>query len=300
MDFLGLLETSAGVLTDSGGVQEESTYLRVPCFTLRDNTERPVTITEGTNRLLGLNPAGSLRSRNSCPLTARPVHLPPDGMVGRQAGSWMYFAKRSRPEPMSDLRSNWPLRRARSHPPLQRLSTRVHAFRQLGVLRGTAVAGRHAWRNARGRARRRWVATHPIALRSGELAAALGHREVTAALEAMEACLPSVARAMTRVDQWNAAERAPLIAAAEKILVHEFDLLGSGPVALGNASTGSGTSNPGAAGRSITSPRSSSPTQITRTSRSLGSFRARNTCRCWRSPTGSPATPVTWTRSAPS
>ena len=45
------------MLTDSGGIQEETTYLGVPCFTLRDNTERPVTVTEGTNTLLGLDPA---------------------------------------------------------------------------------------------------------------------------------------------------------------------------------------------------------------------------------------------------
>jgi UDP-N-acetylglucosamine 2-epimerase (non-hydrolysing) len=56
LDFLSLLETAAAVLTDSGGVQEESTYLGVPCFTLRENTERPVTIHQGTNQLLGLNP----------------------------------------------------------------------------------------------------------------------------------------------------------------------------------------------------------------------------------------------------
>ena len=39
------------VITDSGGIQEETTYLGIPCFTLRNNTERPVTITQGTNRL---------------------------------------------------------------------------------------------------------------------------------------------------------------------------------------------------------------------------------------------------------
>jgi UDP-N-acetylglucosamine 2-epimerase (non-hydrolysing) len=44
------------VLTDSGGIQEEATFLGIPCFTLRDNTERPVTISMGTNRLLGLRP----------------------------------------------------------------------------------------------------------------------------------------------------------------------------------------------------------------------------------------------------
>jgi UDP-N-acetylglucosamine 2-epimerase (non-hydrolysing) len=56
LDFLGLMGSAAGVLTDSGGVQEETTFLGVPCFTLRDNTERPVTIELGTNRLLGLAP----------------------------------------------------------------------------------------------------------------------------------------------------------------------------------------------------------------------------------------------------
>ena len=54
--FLSLLQGAAGVLTDSGGIQEESTYLGVPCFTLRDNTERPVTCEMGTNTLLGLAP----------------------------------------------------------------------------------------------------------------------------------------------------------------------------------------------------------------------------------------------------
>jgi UDP-N-acetylglucosamine 2-epimerase (non-hydrolysing) len=56
LDFLSLEADAAAVLTDSGGVQEETTYLGVPCFTLRDNTERPVTVRAGTNTLLGLNP----------------------------------------------------------------------------------------------------------------------------------------------------------------------------------------------------------------------------------------------------
>jgi UDP-N-acetylglucosamine 2-epimerase (non-hydrolysing) len=55
-EFMGLVAQAAGVVTDSGGIQEETTYLGVPCFTLRDNTERPVTVDLGTNTLLGLAP----------------------------------------------------------------------------------------------------------------------------------------------------------------------------------------------------------------------------------------------------
>jgi UDP-N-acetylglucosamine 2-epimerase (non-hydrolysing) len=57
LDFLSLTADAGAVLTDSGGIQEETTFLGVPCFTLRDNTERPVTIRAGTNTLLGLDPA---------------------------------------------------------------------------------------------------------------------------------------------------------------------------------------------------------------------------------------------------
>jgi UDP-N-acetylglucosamine 2-epimerase (non-hydrolysing) len=57
LDFLSLMADAGAVLTDSGGIQEETTYLGVPCFTLRNNTERPVTIRAGTNTLLGLDPA---------------------------------------------------------------------------------------------------------------------------------------------------------------------------------------------------------------------------------------------------
>jgi UDP-N-acetylglucosamine 2-epimerase (non-hydrolysing) len=57
VDFLSLLADANAVLTDSGGIQEETTYLGIPCFTLRDNTERPVTVTSGTNTLLGLDPS---------------------------------------------------------------------------------------------------------------------------------------------------------------------------------------------------------------------------------------------------
>jgi UDP-N-acetylglucosamine 2-epimerase (non-hydrolysing) len=57
VEFLSLVGGSAGVLTDSGGIQEETTYLGLPCLTLRANTERPITVSMGTNTLLGLDPA---------------------------------------------------------------------------------------------------------------------------------------------------------------------------------------------------------------------------------------------------
>jgi UDP-N-acetylglucosamine 2-epimerase (non-hydrolysing) len=55
--FLGLMARAKFVMTDSGGIQEETTALSVPCLTLRDNTERPVTLTHGTNRLVGSSAA---------------------------------------------------------------------------------------------------------------------------------------------------------------------------------------------------------------------------------------------------
>jgi UDP-N-acetylglucosamine 2-epimerase (non-hydrolysing) len=52
IDFMSLVCSCAMTITDSGGIQEETTYLGIPCATLRDNTERPITVTQGTNRLL--------------------------------------------------------------------------------------------------------------------------------------------------------------------------------------------------------------------------------------------------------
>jgi UDP-N-acetylglucosamine 2-epimerase (non-hydrolysing) len=56
LDMLALLGRARLVLTDSGGVQEEATYLGVPCLTLRENTERPATVSDGTNRVIGTRP----------------------------------------------------------------------------------------------------------------------------------------------------------------------------------------------------------------------------------------------------
>lgn len=57
LDFLRLMADARLVLTDSGGIQEETTVLGVPCLTLRENTERPVTVSQGTNRVVGTDPA---------------------------------------------------------------------------------------------------------------------------------------------------------------------------------------------------------------------------------------------------
>jgi UDP-N-acetylglucosamine 2-epimerase (non-hydrolysing) len=84
--FLSLEAKAAAVVTDSGGIQEETTVLRIPCFTLRQNTERPITIELGTNTLLGLEPD---RLRELPTLLAKPKQgqIPPlwDGHAGERA-----------------------------------------------------------------------------------------------------------------------------------------------------------------------------------------------------------------------
>lgn len=88
IEFLSLELGSACVLTDSGGVQEETTALGVPCFTLRANTERPVTLEQGTNTLLGLAPL-RISELPQLLLLRRPVRRPPlwDGAAGPRAAA---------------------------------------------------------------------------------------------------------------------------------------------------------------------------------------------------------------------
>lgn len=76
LEFLGLQRDARLVITDSGGVQEETTYLGVPCVTVRETTERPVTISSGTNELVGLDPQRMLhvaRERLASPPKRKPV-----------------------------------------------------------------------------------------------------------------------------------------------------------------------------------------------------------------------------------
>jgi UDP-N-acetylglucosamine 2-epimerase (non-hydrolysing) len=72
LDFLCLMSNAALVMTDSGGIQEETTILGVPCMTLRENTERPVTITEGTNRLVRLTGSDILKNYHEI-MTSRKI-----------------------------------------------------------------------------------------------------------------------------------------------------------------------------------------------------------------------------------
>jgi UDP-N-acetylglucosamine 2-epimerase (non-hydrolysing) len=87
LDFLALQEHAEVVVTDSGGVQEETTYLQVPCLTVRPNTERPVTITAGTNVLIGPDVTRlpeEVRKLAERPLVGRRVPELWDGRAGER------------------------------------------------------------------------------------------------------------------------------------------------------------------------------------------------------------------------
>jgi len=80
LEFLHLMSEATFVLTDSGGIQEETTVLGVPCLTLRENTERPITVEEGTNTVVGTDPV--------CILTAARAILAGKGKKGRTPTLW--------------------------------------------------------------------------------------------------------------------------------------------------------------------------------------------------------------------
>jgi UDP-N-acetylglucosamine 2-epimerase (non-hydrolysing) len=78
LDFLSLNDHAALVLTDSGGIQEETTALGVPCLTLRENTERPATVEHGTNRIVGTDPDRIIAAaRSAMQKTDEPPRHPP-------------------------------------------------------------------------------------------------------------------------------------------------------------------------------------------------------------------------------
>src|SRR5205823_7279135 len=85
LSFLALQDSAAIVLTDSGGIQEETTYLGVPCITLRENTERPVTVSSGTNTIAGTQTErirNAIKAQTKSGLSARA----PEKWDGRAGG----------------------------------------------------------------------------------------------------------------------------------------------------------------------------------------------------------------------
>lgn len=95
LDFLHLIGDARLVLTDSGGIQEETTILQVPCLTMRENTERPITIEQGTNRLVGTDPKNILQAALET-LNAAPRSLtPPEFWDGKASARILDVLERS-------------------------------------------------------------------------------------------------------------------------------------------------------------------------------------------------------------
>ena len=87
LDFLQLTQHARLVLTDSGGLQEETTFLGIPCLTLRPNTERPITVTHGTNKVIGAQPEAIVahaRASLQQPLPERPSIPGWDGQAAQR------------------------------------------------------------------------------------------------------------------------------------------------------------------------------------------------------------------------
>jgi UDP-N-acetylglucosamine 2-epimerase (non-hydrolysing) len=105
IDFLALEAGARAVLTDSGGIQEETTYLGVPCFTMRDNTERPVTIERGTNRLIGTRPEALGTISSQLGETRAAVRGPEgwDGRAAERAADVLVSALRAAPKAIAEI-----------------------------------------------------------------------------------------------------------------------------------------------------------------------------------------------------
>lgn len=100
LDFLGLMDSARLVVTDSGGIQEETTALGVACLTLRDTTERPITVLEGTNRLIGSDPAAIASAAAAVLDGARPSPCSPalwDGKAGERIAAILAAALKEAP-----------------------------------------------------------------------------------------------------------------------------------------------------------------------------------------------------------
>jgi UDP-N-acetylglucosamine 2-epimerase (non-hydrolysing) len=82
LDFLSIMKNAKVIFTDSGGIQEESTALKIPCYTLRNNTERPITLTQGSNRLVKPNKQGIIKSFKKFRYDINLDYKLPDGWDG--------------------------------------------------------------------------------------------------------------------------------------------------------------------------------------------------------------------------
>ena len=100
VEFLGLQPHATGVIIDSGGIQEETTYLGIPCLPMRENTERPITVSMGTNVLVGDDPK-KLRAEFSRVLRGKSKtgSLPPlwDGSTGDRNAEILLPQTKQRP-----------------------------------------------------------------------------------------------------------------------------------------------------------------------------------------------------------
>lgn len=85
LDFLRLTADAGAVMTDSGGIQEETTILGVPCLTMRENTERPSTIKQGTNQLVGMDPVKILNAYRNARAAGKRTLPPPEKWDGKAA-----------------------------------------------------------------------------------------------------------------------------------------------------------------------------------------------------------------------
>src|SRR5690606_34982865 len=134
LDFLALTAQSRLVLTDSGGLQEDTTVLGIPCLTLRDSTERPITVEQGTNQ-----PVGARRARARLPPAAG-VRRAPDARGARHQRAGVHPAGGD----PGGGGARAPDRRApRAHPgPLGRPPLRAHrrALRPAAALTGAPLA----------------------------------------------------------------------------------------------------------------------------------------------------------------
>jgi len=101
LDFIALQAAARLVLTDSGGVQEETTVLGVPCLTLRDNTERPITLAEGTNQLVGRDPGRIIAAARQVLATPPPPRRPAlwDGRAGQRIAAALFADAEAGPRP---------------------------------------------------------------------------------------------------------------------------------------------------------------------------------------------------------